>query len=285
MTDGLEYALLDLDVGRKLERFGRATVARPDPAADGSPALDGRAWDAADAEFDRDGGAGWRLRRPLPEPWVVRSAGAEFLLELAPAGQVGFFPEQAPLRERVAGLVRAAVLRGASPRALDLFGYTGGTTVALAAAGATVTLVDAVRASVGQARRNFAHNGLGAAPIRSIAEDAATFVAREVRRGSRYDVIVLDPPSFGRGPKGEVWKLEQDLDALLAACRGLLTEKPLFVLVSAHTEGWTAAHLAVRLARALDCPPAKIDRGELELRAASGSVLPAGIFALAELSR
>jgi 23S rRNA (cytosine1962-C5)-methyltransferase len=284
VTEELGYALLDLDLGRKIERFGGATIERPDPAADGRPALGGEAWSGVDAEFDPDG-AGWKIHRPLPEPWVVRSSGAEFLLELAPAGQIGFFPEQAPLRERVAGLVRSAALRGASPRALDLFGYTGGTTVALAAAGANVTLVDAVRASVGWARRNFERNGLGAAPIRSIAEDAATFVAREVRRGSRYDVIVLDPPSFGRGPKGEVWKLEQDLDPMLASCRALLTGEPLLVLVTAHTEGWTAARLAGRLDRALDGMQRRLDRGDLELRCAAGGTLRAGVFALAELSR
>jgi 23S rRNA (cytosine1962-C5)-methyltransferase len=285
VTGVLDYALLDLDVGRKLERFGLATVARPDPAAAAAPARDGDAWGGADAEFVREGGTGWKIRRPLPEPWIVRSAGAEFLLELAPAGQVGFFPEQAPLRERVARLVRAAVARGASPRALDLFGYTGGTTIAMAAAGAQVTFVDAVRASVGWARRNFERNGLGAAPIRSIAEDAAKFVAREVRRGSRYDAVVLDPPSFGRGPKGEVWKLEADLDALLAACRALLTVDPLFLLITAHTEGWSAARLAERLEHALSGVPARVDRGDLELRSAGGGTLRAGVFALAELGR
>jgi 23S rRNA (cytosine1962-C5)-methyltransferase len=283
VNEETDYALLDLGEGQKLERFGAVVVARPDPAASGVPALDDAEWSAADADFLRDGS--WRIRRPLPEPWVVRCAGAEFLLEPAPGGQVGVFPEQAPLRERVSAMVRDAVRRGAAPRALDLFGYTGGTTMALAAAGASVTFVDASRGAVGQARRNFARNGLDAAPIRSIAEDAATFVAREARRGSRYDVIVLDPPSFGRGPKGEVWKLEQDLDALLAGCRALLTETPLFVLVSAHTEGWTAERIAGRLARALDRAPAGIDRGELELRAAGGGVLPAGIFAFAELGR
>lgn len=284
MNEETDYALLDLGEGRKLERFGAAVVARPDPAASGLSTLGDAQWCRADAEFLRDGG-GWRIRRPLPEPWVVRSAGVEFVLEPSPAGQVGFFPEQALLRERAAGIVRTAAERGAAPRALDLFGYTGGTAMALATAGASVTFVDASRGAVGQARRNFARNGLGEAPIRSIAEDAATFVAREARRGSRYDVIVLDPPSFGRGPKGEVWKLEQDLDALLAACRALLGDSPLFVLVSAHTEGWTAGRLANRLARALDRAPAKVDRGELELRAGGGGVLPAGIFALAELGR
>jgi len=283
---GDDHELLDLERGRKLERFGAATVVRPAPAAEGEAQLPRREWEEAHAEFVRDGrggpGGAWHIRRPLPDPWTARSAGAEFLLEAAPSGQVGLYPEQAALRTRIAAIVRAAAEGGRTPRALDLFGYTGGTTMAMAGAGAEVTFVDASRGSVGWARRNFARNALAEAPIRSIAEDVARFVAREERRGNRYDVVTLDPPSFGRGPKGEVWKIERDLDALLAACRELLSPEPLLVLVTAHTESWTAVQLGARLDRALAGVPGRTTSGELLLTTAAGRSLRAGIFALRE---
>ena len=209
-----DYELLDLDDGLKLERFGAAVVVRPAPAARGPRVLDAPAWGRAAAEYTRRENRGeWRFRAPLPDPWVVRSAGLQYVLKATPSGQVGFFPEQTFLRERI--------VRRLDPgcRVLDLFGYTGGSTLAAAAAGAAVTHVDSARGVVRWARENAERNDLGGAPIRWIVDDAARFVAREARRGTTYDAVVLDPPSFGRGPKGEVWKIEKDLGALLAACR------------------------------------------------------------------
>jgi 23S rRNA (cytosine1962-C5)-methyltransferase len=281
VPDHVGYELLDLAPGRKLERFGAATIVRPAPAAADGPALGADSWAEAHAEWVRSGDGGeWRIHRPLPDPWVVRSAGAELLLEPGPSGQVGLFPEQAPLREHLARTVRAAAASGPAPRVLDLFGFTGGTTIAAADAGAEVTYVDASRAAVGRARRNLERNGLADAHVRSLAEDVPRYCAREARRGRRYDVIVLDPPSFGRGRRGEVWKIERDLDALLAVCAELLSDAPRLVIVTAHTEAWTARRLAGRLHRTLGGRSGRTTHGDLVLTSAAGGRLRAGIHAM-----
>jgi len=276
-------SLLDCGDGRKVERFGDVRVVRPAPAAREAP-RDPRAWEGADLEYvradparggDEDDGR-WVVRSAVPDPWIVESAGARFELGCTPAGQVGLFPEQAPLRERLAAWLRA---RGGPPaRVLDLFGYTGGTTLAAAAAGAEVTYVDGARPMVGWMRRNLSLNGLDAAPVRSIPEDARRFVDRELRRDRRYDVVTLDPPSYGRGPAGPAFRIERDLDGLLADVAGLLA-RPGLVVLSAHTEAWTNARLESSLERAFAGRPARADAGELALRAESGVVLRSGVFA------
>lgn len=288
MTEGSEggdgYELLDFGRGAKLERFGAVTTVRPAPGATGERGLDASAW-AADAEYARaaSGAGEWRLRRGLPDPWFVRAGETEFLLAPTPSGGVGWFPEQQPLRERVAGRMRAAAQQTPGgtpgPRVLDLFGHTGGSAMAAAAAGAEVTMVDGARGTIGWARRNFERNGLAGAPIRSIAEDAVRFVEREARRGARYDAVVLDPPSFGRGPAGRTWKIERDLDGLLRSCVGLLAPEPLFLLVTAHTERWRMGDLAERLDAAAAGRPGQTGCGDLALRAPDGRRLRAGIFA------
>ena len=154
------------------------------------------------------------------------------------------------------------------------------TAVSAAGAGAEVTFVDGARTNLARARANFERNGLAEAPIRSIAEDVKRFVGREVRRGSRYDAVILDPPSFGRGPRKEVWKIERDLDALLADCRQLLTDRPRFVLLSAHTESWTARQLAGRLRGAVRGVGGRTESGDLSLTSATEQTLASGIYAL-----
>jgi 23S rRNA (cytosine1962-C5)-methyltransferase len=284
------YSLLDFGDGRKLERFGPVTTARPAPGAGTAPASDASAWNAAAAEYVRTapGAGAWRVRGELPERWTVRSGGAEFLLAPTPSGGVGWFPEQQALRARVAERVRRAARRKPGvtfrPRVLDLFGHTGGTAMAAAGAGAEVTMVDGARGTIGWARRNFERNGLGEAPIRSIAEDVGRFVEREARRGARYDAIVLDPPSFGRGPKGRTWKIERDLDGLLRGCTGLLGREPLFLLVTAHTEAWRMGDLAGRLDAAAAVRPGETGCGDLTLPADDGRRLRAGIFAWRDFS-
>ena len=168
-------------------------------------------------------------------------------------------------------------------RLLNLFAYTGGSTLAGASAGAQVTHVDSARSVVNWARQNAERNGLAEAPIRWIVDDAARFAEREVRRGTTYDGIVLDPPSFGRGPKGELWKIEKDLDPLLRTCRKLLSPTARFVLVTAHTRGWRARELAARVDAAFADAPGSTEAGPLEIRGQTETVLRSGIFAWREL--
>jgi 23S rRNA (cytosine1962-C5)-methyltransferase len=279
-----DYELLDLDRGRKLERFGEVVLDRPAPAARG-PRRGRERWREAWAVYSRgkrEGEGRWSIRRPLPDPWSVRSGGREFLLEASPSGQVGLFPEQAPLRRRVESLVRERGERADPVRVLDLFSYTGGNAMAAAAGGGRVTAVDGARGALARARRNLARNGLDADRLRTIVDHVPGFVHREIRRANRYEAILLDPPSFGRGPKGEVWKLERDLDSLLAACVALLADRPKLLLVTAHAPSIRVADLASRVDRHSAARPGVTASGRLTLVTTEGGMLPSGIFALKE---
>jgi 23S rRNA (cytosine1962-C5)-methyltransferase len=279
------YELVDAGNGRKLERFGSFLVARPAPAVI-TPARDPGAWEDLQAEYvpaERRPGM-WCVERPFPEPWHVHLAGSVHELRATPSGQVGVFPEQTPLREWMAERIGLAVAMGRQPRVLDLFAYTGGTTLAAARAGAAVTTVDASKSAIAWTRRNLELNDLAAAPVRTIQEDAVKFVRRAVQRGERYDAVALDPPTFGRGPAGETWTLTGGLDDLLGDIASLLTEDALFVVITAHAQGWTPARLARALDGALGARLGRTDQARLDLKATSGAVLPAGLFARRELA-
>lgn len=259
-----DYELIDFGAGRKLERFGERVFDRPAPQATETAKADPGRWNAAHWRFDGDrvGGGAWKagpagggsaeqstpLRCPLGETPGPDVNG--FLLQISPspAGQVGVFPEQFENWRWIAAQVR----RAPQPlRVLNLFGYTGGSTLAAAAAGAQVTHVDASRPAVTQARANAAGSGLGGAPIRWIMEDAARYCQREVRRGARYDAVVLDPPSYGHGPKGEPWRLANDLLPLLADIGTLVDRRPRFLLLTCHTPGVGPAELAAYLSEGI----------------------------------
>ncbi len=281
-----DYELLDLVPGCKLERFGDAVIARPAPAAKKTRGTSRAHWPALTAEYVREGQQGeWVFHHPLPDPWIVRSAGQEHLLEATPSGQVGLFPEHAPLRGRLGAWLRERFDGAPDPaaRVLDLFSYTGGNAMAAASAGAEVVSVDSAKSVLGWARRNAERNGLGDAPIRRIPEDATRFVEREVRRHRRYDVMLLDPPTFGRGPKGRTWKIERDLDPLLEAVSGLLAEGPALVLLTAHTTAWTPDGLSRTLDAALGDRAGSSESGVLRTVAASGERLFTGIWAVREI--
>jgi 23S rRNA (cytosine1962-C5)-methyltransferase len=224
-----DYALIDSGNGRKLERFGRFTVDRPEPQAMWQPALAADAWQRADAVFkgldkeeDGDGGR-WRSQRPLPESWPAHVLGVTALCRLTNFRHLGLFPEQLPLWQWM--LAKLANIEAKPPRLLNLFAYTGVASLLAAKAGAEVTHLDASRRAVGWAKENQMQSGLGTAPIRWIVEDARKFVARELRRGKTYHVILVDPPKFGRGPAGEIWDVFQHLPALLRDCVALLDRK------------------------------------------------------------
>jgi 23S rRNA (cytosine1962-C5)-methyltransferase len=229
-----EYALLDSGASKKLERFGEFTLIRPEPQAKWSPALR-RQWGTAHAEFVKpkpNQRGQWKFRRALPERWQIRRKNLTFWVQPAPSGHVGVFPDQACHWD----WLEEVITRSARPiKALCLFGHTGLATLTAAAAGAEMTHVDASRHAVLLARENQSLSGLSERPIRWIVEDALTFVQREARRGRRYDALMLDPPRFGRGPTGQLWKLEHSLPVLLAACRQLLGVSPVFVLLNVYT--------------------------------------------------
>jgi 23S rRNA (cytosine1962-C5)-methyltransferase len=282
-----EYELLDSGGGKKLERFGEYTLVRPEPQARWSAALPLRRWDAADCEFVKRSGqqGGWKARRTIPQRWTIQRRELKFWVQPAPSGHVGVFPDQACHWDGMAQMIRQAA-RPVSM--LSLFGHTGLATLAAAAAGAEVTHVDASRKALAGARENQNLSGLLERPIRWIVDDALSFVRREARRGKKYDAMVLDPPKFGRGPDGEIWKLLESLPGLLEACGRLLSTAPVFVLLNVYTTVVTqerAEQEARELSRLLQTmireTRMEIATGELMLADAAGRRISASVFARA----
>lgn len=258
-----DYALLDSGHGRKLERYGPHTVVRPEPQCVWVP-RDPAAFDAAHAVFDpqdEDDGGRWRFSGRSVETFPLAWRDVRFTGRFTPFRHLAFFPEQAAnwewLDQRIRGLKR--------PRVLNLFGYTGVASLACAAAGAEVTHVDASKKSVNYARENAEQSGLSDHPIRWIVEDARKYVAREVRRGSKYDGIILDPPKYGRGPTGEVWRLFEDLPGLLADCAAVLSDDADFLLLNAYAARISGLSLAHLMDEATAGRGGRIEWGELAL--------------------
>jgi 23S rRNA (cytosine1962-C5)-methyltransferase len=270
------YELLDAGNGRRLERFGSVVVERPAPSAT-EPQRDRAAWSSATLSFSR--GGGWV--GDAPTDWTVALDGLTFELRATESGQLGVFPEQLPNWNWLRQVVTRSRAAAAAPGGgfLNLFAYTGGATLAIASAGATVAHVDGSRPAVAWARRNAALSGLGDRSVRWLVDDAEGFVLREARRGRRYRGIVLDPPSYGHGAGRGVWRLDERLGGLLAACVRLTDDAPDAVLVSAHTPGYDARRLRDELGEALRRPGREVESGELFLDARSGARLPLGAFA------
>jgi 23S rRNA (cytosine1962-C5)-methyltransferase len=284
-----EYALLDSGDERKLERFGKYALVRPEPQAKWTAKLGAARWDAADAKFvkGRGGRAGeWEFRKGITARWEMKRKDLRFWVQPAPSGHVGVFPDQACHWDWIAEQTKRAA---GEVKALCLFGHTGLATLAAAAAGAKVTHIDASRQAVEWARENQSLSGLKERPIRWIAEDALTFVRREVRRGNRYNAMMIDPPRFGRGPDGEIWKLEESLGELLEACGKLLDRSAVFVLLNAYTTVMTqgrteddAQRLRAGLQNMLKRFKATVSSGELALRDGAQRRISTSVFARAE---
>ena len=285
-----DYSLLDSGDGRKLERFGRYVIARPCSQAVWRPALPASAWSKADASFDRTDGNQWHNRGALPKEWRISVAGITFKLSGTDFGHLGIFPEQRAqwqwIRETVKsrGSILLPKVAGASCsrtvgeqdapptiHVLNLFAYSGGATMAAALGGAAVCHLDASKGMVQWARENAALNNLQDRPIRWIDDDAHKFLHREIRRGNRYDAIILDPPTFGRGQNNEMYKIERDLPETLSLCKQLLSPTPLFILLSAHTPGFSPTVLQNVLAQSMG--GGHCTCGEMLLTGAEG-VLP-----------
>ncbi len=269
-----DYGLIDSGHGRKLERYGAYKFIRPEPQALWAPAT--ADW-AADGEFvpgsDEDGGGQWHHQTKLPQHgWSSEWEGLTFNTRPTPFRHLGYFPDMAPVW---------AWMRGQKPEtALNLFGYTGVGSLALAANGAAVTHVDASKKSVDQARTNAALSLLHDAPIRWIVDDAAKFTAREVRRGKRYDGIILDPPKFGRGPEGEVWRLEEGLPGLVADCRKLLDADSKFLFLTVYAVRMSALAIGELVRQECADLGGVVECGELGVREESRELtLPTAIFA------
>ena len=273
MTD--EYELLDSGDGRKLERFGQYVLARPCSQAMWRPCRSAAEWSKADASFDREDGNNWHGRANLPKEWQIETAGIRFKLGGTDFGHLGIFPEQRAqwrwIRQCVGDSI--AVDGNRRPSVLNLFAYSGGSTMAAALGGAEVCHLDASKGMVEWARENARLNGLAEHPIRWIVDDAHKFMKREIRRGRKYDAIILDPPTFGRGAGGEMYKIERDLKETLSLVRDLLSEKPLFVLFSSHTPGLSQIVAENILSQLF--PSARLESGEMLLEpAASQSASP-----------
>lgn len=276
-----QYELLDFGRGRKLERFGQFVLDRPSPPAEKASPADPDRWHEATATFRRSADSKdqgrWDPGSALPKTWQIRHRETIFELKPTEFGHLGVFVEQAANWDWIAGRVRKA---GRPIDVLNLFAYTGGSTLAAAAAGARVTHVDAAGNVVDWARRNAVHSGLADAPIRWIADDARRFVARELRRGRLYDAVILDPPSYGHGPSGNTWKLQRHLMPLLRDCAKLTAECRAFILLTAHSRGVGPAELSAYLADGIfgHCQTEPTARN-LTTKAADGRRLNSGVVA------
>jgi 23S rRNA (cytosine1962-C5)-methyltransferase len=277
-----DYGLVDSGHGRKLERYGRHRFVRPEPQAMWAPASD--SWDF-DGEFvpgsDEEGGGRWVFSRPVPrEGWELGWEEVRFRAQATPFRHLAFFPDMAPQWAWMREFLHRSTASGQAPEALNLFGYTGVGTLAMAAAGARMTHVDASKKSVEAGKENARRSGLADRPIRWLVDDAAKFTAREVRRGRRYDGIILDPPKYGRGPDGEVWKLEEGLPGLIADCRRLLDGDSRFLVLTVYAVRMSALSIGELLNQALGDLGGRIECGDMAVREeARGLLLPTAIFA------
>ena len=269
-----DWGLLDSGSGQKLERYGKFKVVRPDPQAMWPPSS--QDWDA-DATFvpgsDEEGGGRWVEHRQVPKHWQLSRGAVRFDASLTPFRHLGFFPDMAPqwdwMRER-----------SSDGDVLNLFGYTGVGTLLLSEAGARLVHVDASKKSVEQGKENGRLSGLEDRPIRWIVDDASKFTAREVRRGRRYDGIILDPPKFGRGPEGEVWRLEEGLAPLLADCRKLLDQESRFLILTVYAVRMSALAIGELVEQTFGDLGGTVEMGEMAVREeARGLLLPTAIFA------
>lgn len=271
-----DYQVIDCSKGEKLERWGNYLLVRPDPQVIWDIPGKHRGWKRKNGHYHRSakGGGEWEFF-DLPEQWTIGYRGLTFNLKPFSFKHTGLFPEQAVNWDWFGALVKQA---GRPIRVLNLFAYTGGATLAAAQAGAAVTHVDASKGMVNWARENALSSGLEQAPIRWIVDDCVKFVEREIRRGNHYDAIIMDPPSYGRGPKGEIWKIEDAIHALIKLCVRLLSEKPLFFLINSYTTGLAPAVLSYMLAAEI-CPGSGgiVEADEIGLPVSeTGLVLPCG---------
>lgn len=273
-----DYELLDSGEGAKLERFGPYVLVRPEKAALWRRALPAARWESADAVFSQaERGEGeWQVRRRMPERWRMQYRGLAFWARLTPFRHTGVFPEQASHWDWLDRQIRAA---GRPVHVLNLFAYTGIATLVAATAGASVVHVDASKPAIAWAKENADAAGVAGQPIRWMLDDALKFVRREARRGHRYDGIIMDPPVFGRGPSGELWRFAQSFPELLAACTSILADRPLFLLVTGYAIEDSSLTLLNLVREAMGAKAGRVEAGELVLRDGAERALSLAIYA------
>ena len=297
-----DFEIIATGGGEKLERWGNVLLLRPDPQAIWKPAFCLEKHPDLNAIYNRSasGGGAWTKLKKFPDEWVVEYRDLKFIISPMNFKHTGLFPEQAVNWEKTSELINKRISNG-RVSVLNLFGYTGGATVAAAKAGAVVTHVDASRGMVEVCKRNCKLNDLPADSVRFIVDDCVKFVEREIRRGKTYDAIIMDPPSFGRGPDGEVWKIEESLDYLVAKCCELLSPNPLFFLINSYTAGLQPTviknvlgrnlgrrcdrHSDSAIVKGFQTEDYKLDSYEIGLPTREGIVLPAGCSALATFNK
>ena len=270
-----DYEVIDCSKCEKLERWGDYILVRPDPQVIWDTPRKEKGWHKMNAHYHRSkkGGGEWEFF-DLPQQWSIHYRNLTFQLKPFSFKHTGLFPEQAANWDWFSELIKKA---GRPVKVLNLFAYTGGATIAAAAAGASVTHVDASKGMVTWAKENAASSGLADAPIRWIVDDCVKFVEREIRRGNHYDAIIMDPPSYGRGPKGEIWKIEESIHPLVKLCAQLLVDRPLFFLINSYTTGLQPAVLSYLIGTELKRFPGKVTADEIGLPVSSnGLTLPCG---------
>ncbi len=276
-----DYEVIDTASGEKLERWGKYILVRPDPQVIWNTERKDHRWKKPNGHYHRssNGGGEWEFLK-LPQEWDIRYNDLTFHLKPFSFKHTGLFPEQAVNWDWSASIIKGALAKDPSReiRVLNLFAYTGGATLSAAAAGAHVTHVDASKGMVAWAKENAASSGLSAAPVRWLVDDCVKFVEREIRRGNTYDAVIMDPPSYGRGPKGEIWKIEDSIYPFIRLTAKVLTKKPLFFLINSYTTGLQPAVLTYMLETAI-VPEhgGSVDASEIGLPVSSnGLVLPCG---------
>ena len=294
-----DYELIDSGYGEKLERFGEYILRRPDPQALWKKNLDEKEWKKASASFAREGdNAKWKMREGMPKEWLVGMSGLKFIIKPTAFKHTGLFPEQEPnwawIQEKIKKhqenplrLTRtnhSEEIPGASlsypVKVLNLFGYTGGATLAALSVGAEVVHVDGSKSAITWAKNNVEASGLAKGKVRFIEDDARKFVMREIKRGNKYDAIIMDPPAFGHGANNELWKIEEDFLKLLDSCLEILTPNPLFVLINGYSAGYSSIAYENCLAPMIKKYNGNVEIGELTIEESkSKRLLPAGIFA------
>ena len=278
-----DYEVIDCSKGEKLERWGDYLLVRPDPQVIWDTPKKEKGWRKMNGHYHRSskGGGEWEFFQ-LPKEWTIQYSlpiNKKLTFHLKPFSfkHTGLFPEQAANWNWFSQLIADAVSKGRQVKVLNLFAYTGGATLAAAAAGASVTHVDASKGMVTWAKENAISSGLKDAPIRWLVDDCVKFVEREIRRGNHYDAIIMDPPSYGRGPKGEIWKIEESVYPLIRLCSQILTDNPLFFLINSYTTGLQPAVLSYMISTVLDTANGTVTASEIGLPvSSSGLVLPCG---------
>lgn len=284
-----DYELLDSGEGEKLERYGKFILSRPDPQALWNKLLLIAEWQEADAVFTHSGAkgattglrpnarVGWKKNSRVPEKWKIEFGGFSFFIKPTAFKHTGLFPEQEPNWQWIINNIKSA---NRPVSVLNLFGYTGGATLAALSAGAEVAHVDGSKSAITWAKENAVLSGLEGKPVRWILDDAREFVKREIRRGNHYDGIVMDPPAFGHGPNKELWKIEDDFLGLMKLCEEVLSDSPIFFLINGYSAGYSSIAYENNLSSLVEKFGGEIEKGELAIEESrSGRLLPAGIFA------